>query len=282
VIAVVPVRAGELPLGGDEAVAEAGGRALLVGVGTEEAAAQLRGIAHTVRTWERGSYAPAAWAETLAAIVADEDVVVLPASREIVVPTPIGEIVRSGRCFVHRTARREVPLPLPGDVVAGSTLCGGAAMAGGAVVALETRGRSGMHLLVVDLERVALVARLRLTGVSRVVWVEDSVQAVLVRDRSLTAIELRRGRHLGTHIAESVVGTTLSTISHLDVSWSPARSNEPVPSRLAPESAFSRDALDVAALGCARLLLPASRVATSPVATWRLGVSRLPACGAVP
>src|SRR6185503_14873625 len=84
--------------------------------------------------------------------VDDRGVVVLPASREIVVPTPIGEIVRSGRCFVHRTARREVPLPLPGDVVAGSTLCGGAAMAGGAVVALETRGRSGMHLLVVDLE----------------------------------------------------------------------------------------------------------------------------------
>ena len=79
-IAVVPVRAGELPLGGDEVVAEAGGRALLVGVGTAEAASHLTGIAHTVRTWERDSYAPAAWAETLAAIVADEDVVVLPAS----------------------------------------------------------------------------------------------------------------------------------------------------------------------------------------------------------
>jgi len=80
VIALVPVRAGELPLGGDEAVAEAGGRVLLVGVGTEAAAAQLTGIAHTVLVWERDSYAPAAWAGTLAAVVADEDIVVLPAS----------------------------------------------------------------------------------------------------------------------------------------------------------------------------------------------------------
>lgn len=79
-IAVVPVRAGELPVGGDEAVAEAGGRALLVGVGTVDAAGLLSGIASSVLVWERDSYAPAAWAETLASIVADEDVVVLPAS----------------------------------------------------------------------------------------------------------------------------------------------------------------------------------------------------------
>jgi hypothetical protein len=38
VIALVPVRAGQLPLGGDEAVAEAGGHALLVGDGTASAA----------------------------------------------------------------------------------------------------------------------------------------------------------------------------------------------------------------------------------------------------
>lgn len=79
-IALVPVRAGELPVGGDEAVAEAGGRVLLVGVGTEAAAAQLAGVATAVRSWERDSYAPAAWADTLAAILADEDIVVLPAS----------------------------------------------------------------------------------------------------------------------------------------------------------------------------------------------------------
>jgi electron transfer flavoprotein alpha subunit len=80
VIAVVPVRAGQLPLGGDEAVAEAGGRALLVGTGAAEAATQLAGIAGEVTTWERDTYAPAAWADTLAAMVGDHDVVLLPAS----------------------------------------------------------------------------------------------------------------------------------------------------------------------------------------------------------
>ncbi len=79
-IALVPVRAGQLPLGGDEAVAEAGGRALLVGEGTAEAAVALEGIAHTVQLWEQATYAPAAWAGTLAALLADEDIVVLPAS----------------------------------------------------------------------------------------------------------------------------------------------------------------------------------------------------------
>ena len=79
-IALVPVRAGQLPLGGDEAVAEAGGRALLVGTGAAEAATHLEGIASEVTTWERGTYAPAAWAETLAVLIGDHDVVVLPAS----------------------------------------------------------------------------------------------------------------------------------------------------------------------------------------------------------
>lgn len=79
-IAVVPVRAGQLPLGGDEAVAEAGGRALLVGVGTAEAAGQLEGIARSITSWERDTYAPAAWGEDLATLVRDDAVVVLPAS----------------------------------------------------------------------------------------------------------------------------------------------------------------------------------------------------------
>ncbi len=79
-IALVPVRAGQLPVGGDEAVAEAGGRALLVGEGTAEAADALEGVAHTVQLWEQATYAPAAWADTLAAVLAAEDIVVLPAS----------------------------------------------------------------------------------------------------------------------------------------------------------------------------------------------------------
>lgn len=79
-IAVVPVRAGELPLGGDEAVAEAGGRALLVGDGTADALAHLHGTATECRCWERPAYAPAAWSAALTRVLADDDVVVLPAS----------------------------------------------------------------------------------------------------------------------------------------------------------------------------------------------------------
>ena len=78
-IAVVVVRGGVLPSGGDEAVAEAGGVAVLIGEGVDGAAAQLAGSG-LVRTAEVGAYAPAAWAVALAPVLADQDVVVLPAS----------------------------------------------------------------------------------------------------------------------------------------------------------------------------------------------------------
>ncbi|HEY5335025.1 MAG TPA: mycofactocin-associated electron transfer flavoprotein alpha subunit, partial [Mycobacteriales bacterium] len=77
-IAVVVVRDGVLPLGGDEAAAEAAGRVVLVGSGTVSAAADL--AAREVWVWEAGSYAPGAWAAALAPHVAGEDVVVLPGS----------------------------------------------------------------------------------------------------------------------------------------------------------------------------------------------------------
>lgn len=79
-IAVVPVRAGELPLGGAEAVAEAGGRAILAGDATAGAAAELATLATDVRTWEAAAFRPGAWAAALAPLLAGEDVVVLPAS----------------------------------------------------------------------------------------------------------------------------------------------------------------------------------------------------------
>lgn len=78
-IAVVAVRGGILPLGGDETVAEAGGRVLLVGDGTRAAARELAGSVETW-TWEAGDYAPAAWAAALAPRLAAEHVAVLPAS----------------------------------------------------------------------------------------------------------------------------------------------------------------------------------------------------------
>ena len=79
-IAVVPVRAGSLPAGGAEAVAEAGGRVVLVGDGAPEAAAALAGVATQVWAWDTPGYLPAAWAGPLATEVGDEDLVVLPAS----------------------------------------------------------------------------------------------------------------------------------------------------------------------------------------------------------
>ncbi len=79
-IAVVPVRDGALPLGGVETVAEAGGRVLLVGTGTTPAARELGGAATDVTTWEAGAYAPGGWAPALADRLADDDLVLLPAS----------------------------------------------------------------------------------------------------------------------------------------------------------------------------------------------------------
>ncbi len=76
-LALLPVRDGVLPAGGDEAAAECGGRSLVVGTGTRVAAALLPG---TATCWELGPYRPGAWAEALAAQLADEAVVVLPAS----------------------------------------------------------------------------------------------------------------------------------------------------------------------------------------------------------
>ncbi|HUZ20396.1 MAG TPA: mycofactocin-associated electron transfer flavoprotein alpha subunit [Acidimicrobiales bacterium] len=79
-IALIPVREGELPLGADEAVSEAGGDVVLVGQGTDRAAAAI-GVGHRrVRTAEAGPFAPGAWAAALAPLLADVDVVILPAS----------------------------------------------------------------------------------------------------------------------------------------------------------------------------------------------------------
>ena len=81
-IAVVPVRMGVLPPGADEAAAECRGDVLLIGSGTDEAAAALQVAASQVRTAEVGAYAPAGWAEALAPLLAQDDLVVLPASAD--------------------------------------------------------------------------------------------------------------------------------------------------------------------------------------------------------
>jgi len=79
-IAVVVVRGGQLPSGGDEAVAECGGRVVLVGSGTAVAAMSLAGIAHHATTVEFAEFHPGAWASALAPMLQHEAAVVLPGS----------------------------------------------------------------------------------------------------------------------------------------------------------------------------------------------------------
>jgi electron transfer flavoprotein alpha subunit len=80
VIALVPVRDGLPILGAGEAVAEAGGRALLVGSGTAAAVESLPASTSEVALAEVGEYRPAAWAEALASILEGEALILLPAS----------------------------------------------------------------------------------------------------------------------------------------------------------------------------------------------------------
>ena len=79
-LAIVVVRAATLPSGGAEAVAEAAGRVLVVGEGAAEAAEELAGVATEVRVWDTEGFAPGAWAEQIAPLVAAETMLVLPAS----------------------------------------------------------------------------------------------------------------------------------------------------------------------------------------------------------
>jgi electron transfer flavoprotein alpha subunit len=79
-LAVVPVRAGTLPAGGAEAVAECAGRGLLAGEGTHQAATSLHGVARELHLVELGVFAPARFAAALAPMVAEEAHLVLPAS----------------------------------------------------------------------------------------------------------------------------------------------------------------------------------------------------------
>ncbi len=77
-LAVVPVRDGVLPAGADETAAECDGRVVLAG--SAPRADELVGIARDVRLVELGPFAPARWADALAELVIEDDVVVLPAS----------------------------------------------------------------------------------------------------------------------------------------------------------------------------------------------------------
>lgn len=125
-LAVVPVRAGQLPIGGAEAVAEAGGEVLLVGDGCAEAATDLAGIATRIRAWEQPTYAPGAWAAALEPVLTSDGdgapvrVVLLPACPD-------------GRDLAPRLAHR-LDRPLVAGAVAVSAAAATVARQGGLVM----------------------------------------------------------------------------------------------------------------------------------------------------
>jgi electron transfer flavoprotein alpha subunit len=79
-LAVIVVRDGVLPAGAHETISECHGNVMLVGSGTQAAAADVQHVAARVTEFEVGDFHPAAWSESLAAHLTDEQMVVLPAS----------------------------------------------------------------------------------------------------------------------------------------------------------------------------------------------------------
>lgn len=130
-IALVPVRDGLLALGAGEAVAEAGGRVLLIGSGTAAAVEALPATTREVLLAEVGEYRPAAWAEVLAEHLAADAVILLPASpdgRDLAPrlavrlrrPLAAGVLRLGGRSYVVPLAghRSQVEIPFDGPLVA--------------------------------------------------------------------------------------------------------------------------------------------------------------------
>lgn len=123
-VAVLVIRDGVLPVGGDEAVEEAGGSAVLVGHGTAKAAADL-GRARQVWLAETTTVTPAALTDVLTPLVRDTGVVLLPGSPD-------------GRDLAPRLAFA-LDRPLLADALA-VTGSGVAVLRGSAQVTLEVDG----------------------------------------------------------------------------------------------------------------------------------------------
>ena len=80
ILAVVVVRDGLLPVGAPEVVAEADGRVVVIGDDAETALRSLAGVTHGRWAQTDAGFRPAALAGALAAVVADDTLVILPAS----------------------------------------------------------------------------------------------------------------------------------------------------------------------------------------------------------
>jgi electron transfer flavoprotein alpha subunit len=156
-LALVVVRDGSLPAGGDEVVAECGGRVLLIGSGTAAALDDLRGAVTDARLVEAGAFRPGAWSAGLAVLLADDPVVVLPHSAD-------------GRDLAPRLAHAlDRPL-LAHAMVVGTT-----------TVELIRAGGTELHSVVAP---AAFVATLHpgLRGVERTVTTEPNVREQVLPD----------------------------------------------------------------------------------------------------
>jgi electron transfer flavoprotein alpha subunit len=127
-LALIPIRRGELPAGAAETTAECGGRVLLVGSGAD---VDLGHVATDVRVVEIGEFAPGRWADALAPIVADDDIVVLPGSPD-------------GRDLAPRLAQR-----------LGRPLHAGAVEVTATRITVARRGGLELHTFTVDEPAVA-------------------------------------------------------------------------------------------------------------------------------
>ena len=79
-VAIVVARDGRLPIGATEAVAEAGGRVVVVGSGAADATRDLPGVVHAWWRETGPGFRPGELAHALAPLVGPETLVVLPAS----------------------------------------------------------------------------------------------------------------------------------------------------------------------------------------------------------
>lgn len=147
-VAVIMVRAGRLPVGASEVVAEAGGRVVVVGDGAESALRTLSGVTYGRFANTGPEFRPAALAGALESVVAEDALVLLPASpdgrdlaprlaaatgRPLVARALTAGADNDGDGVVATVARIDDRLLVPVEV------------RGGAVVTLAAGGRHAPH-----------------------------------------------------------------------------------------------------------------------------------------
>ena len=117
-VAVVPVRGGQLPAGGAEAAVEAGGEAVVIGDGVEAACDALAPWCRRLHAVDAGPFAPARWAAELAPLVRSAQVVILPVQEfldhDVRKMVPVNPFVAGGQQATASVESLKVALKLNG------------------------------------------------------------------------------------------------------------------------------------------------------------------------